>query len=156
MAEHLKSIKKTYKTEEAKGIFRALLKAADFQESTPNLKTAWETFKSMCEYEFDCGGEDLLFEAGVYNFTGKDLFYLYIVRQFTLEVEDEYDYIEQLRMEFSYEPVGELKTLEERIWTYEFDDDFKAFMEAVEKSPAFLLAQKDAAPVGFELFLEEV
>lgn len=156
MAEVSKEKKKKYETEEAEKMFRGLLKDAGFIEAAPDVKTAWETFKKMCEYEFDCGGDELLFEAGVYDFIGKDLLYLAIVRQFTIEVEGEYDYMVELRMEFSYEPVGELRELEETIHTYEFDDDFEQFFVAVEKSPAFLLPQAKSTPVGFELILDEI
>lgn len=156
MAENSKGKKKIYETEEAEVILKALLKEAGFHDEAPDLVTAWETFKKMCEYEFDCAEDELLFETGVYDFTGKELYYLYIVRQFTIEVEGEYDYLEQLRMEFSYEPEGELKEMEEIISTFEFDDDFGEFIKAVEKSPAFLLPEEKYAPVGFELFTEEI
>lgn len=156
MAEVSKEKNIKHETEEAEKMLRDLLKDAGFKEAVPNVKTAWEAFKKMCEYEFDCGGDDLLFEAGVYDFIGKELLYLAIVRQFTIEVEEEYDYMVELRMEFSYEPKGALRELEETISTYEFDDDFQRFFEAVEKSPAFLLPQENDTPVGFELILDEI
>ena len=147
---------KKYKTEEAENIFRKMLKEAGFQYKEPNVKLAWGVFKEMCLVEFECAGDDLLFETGTYNFEGQEEFLLSFVRQFTIEVDGEYDYMEQLHLDFGYKPEAELGSLKKILWTYDFDGDFSKFFQAVEQSPAFLIPQEKFVPEECELFIDEV
>lgn len=143
------------KTEKAEGFLRKLLKENGFDWKNPDLKIGWETFKRMDSQAFDCSEDELLFETGIYDDRGEELYYLSIVRQFTIDVDGEYDYIEQLYLEFTYRPDETLKALETVIWSYDFDGDSNKFFKAVEKSPAFFIPQK-MLPVKAEVYLEEV
>lgn len=151
----MKDMKKL-QTEEAEPVLRKLLKTNGFDPKKPSVKIGWETFKEMSKYLFDCSEDDLLFETGVYDFSDEELFYFSLIRQFTIDVDGEYDYMEQLHMEFTYRPEAELKALTETIWTYDFDDNFERFLEAVEQSEAFQIPQKKFEPVGFDLYYDEV
>lgn len=136
--------------------FRALLKEAEFNPREPKLAGAWEAYKKFSEISFDCAIDNLLFEAGIYDCTEGDVFCLSLVRQFTLEVEDEYDYIEQIHLDLLYQPDETLRGLKETLLTYEFDDNVAAFLEAVEKSPAFQIPLKQYAPAAAEIYQDEI
>lgn len=143
------------KTEKAEEYFKELLKKSGFDEKKPNLLTGWEVFKRMSVQTFDCFEDSLLFESGVYDFTGEALYYVSLVRQFTIDVDGEYDYMEQLHLEFTYQQEERLLEQKTIIQTYDFDDDFQMFFEAVEKAEAFLIPQ-GMTPVGVEIYMDEV
>lgn len=143
------------KTEKAEEFFKELLKKHGFDKKKPDLLTGWTVFKKMSAQPFDCAGDSLLFETGVYDFTGEALYYISLVRQFTIDVDGEYDYLEQLHLEFTYQPEECLKDQKTIIQTYDFDDDFQMFFEAVEKAEAFLLPQ-EMIPAGVEIYMDEV
>lgn len=143
------------KTEKAEELLRKTLKAHGFDENKPDLSIGWEAFKEIGTQPFDCAGEGLLFETGIYDFRGEELYYIFLIREFTLEVEGEFDYMEQLHLEFAYQPTERLRELEERIHSFDFDDDFGKFFEAVEQSVAFS-ALKDLTPVEVEVYFDEV
>src|SRR4051812_23971325 len=78
-----------------------------------DIKQVWETFKAFCKEPVE--GEDdkeILFQCGVSDFTGEELFYFDFVRQFTVYEEDEYSHMEQLHCEFLFKPTDELRKLE--------------------------------------------
>ena len=152
-----KVVEKKRKTESAEAFLRGMLKERGFLPKEPDVLVAWETFKAMCDVSFDCSEDELLFEAGIYDYSGKEMFCLSIVRQFTIiEEEGEYDYIEQLHMDFLYEPEEMLRDLSETIWTYDFDDDFGKFFDAVERCPAFGAVRNGASAVEFEMYFDEI
>lgn len=147
---------KIFQTEEAEGIMRKMLNEEGFDEKAPDVKAAWNSFKKMCEVEFDCAGDDLLFETGMYEFSGEKEFFLSFVRQFTVDVDGEYDYMKQLHLDFNYKPEQELENLKEIVWTFDFEDDFEQFFKAVEENAVFLNLQEHYKPIGCELFMEEI
>jgi hypothetical protein len=52
---------------------------------TDDIEKVWETFKSFCKESVEGEEEkEILFECGVYDFTGEELFYFNFVRQFTI------------------------------------------------------------------------
>lgn len=144
------------KTVDALGRYRASLKEAGFNPKEPELKTAWEVFKKLSCLRFDCSDDSLLFETGVYDFTGEEQFYLSMVRQFTIEVDGEYDYMEQIHLEFSYRTDEKLAGLKETFWTYDFDDDVSAFIAAVEESPAFKIPLKEYHALAVDIYQDEI
>lgn len=97
----------------------------------------WDAFKSFGREPVQ--GEDevaLLFQCGVYDFTGEELFYFDLVRQFTIYEGDEYSKMEQLHCEFVFTPTAELRKLEasEMYFDYEGDvDDFYVMVENIEE-----------------------
>lgn len=148
-------MKTKIKTDKAEELLRKTLKECGFDENRPDMNRGWEAFKDIGAQAFDCAGEGLLFETGIYDFTGEELYYIFLIREFILEVDGEFDYMEQLHLEFAYQPTERLRELDERIHSFEFDDDFDRFFEAVEQSPAFL-AVKDMTPVDVDIYFDEV
>ena len=86
-------------------------------EGANDIKKVWETFKAFCTEPVE-GEEDkeILFQCGVYDFTGEELFHLDFVRQFTIYEEDEYSRMEQLHCEFLFKQIDELRKLETGEW----------------------------------------
>lgn len=143
------------KTEQSEVLLKKRLKENGFDWKNPDLRTGWETFKQICSQKFDCADEGLMFETGVYDFTGEELYYLFLMREFTQEVEGEFDYMEQLHLEFSYPSDEQLQEQEERIHSSEFDEEFEKFFEAVEQSSIFRNLQ-GKKPIGAEVYFDEV
>lgn len=154
---HGKVKKQLLGTEEGLPLFRKMLKEAGFDPKEPDLQTAWEVFQKFSGSRFDCSDDSLLFEAGIFDFTGEDeQFCLSFVRQFTIEVEEEYDYMQQLHIDLFYQPDESLERLEDTIWTYDFDDDFPSFFKAVEQSEAFKRLMAERRPSSCEIYQDEV
>lgn len=120
-----------------------------------DIKKVWETFKGFCREPVD-GEEDkeILFECGVYDFTGEELFHLHFVRQFTVYEEDEYSHMEQLHCEFLFKPTDELRKLEISEWSMDFDDidDYFKHIETLQEYKIPL----ELKPIKLELYQEEV
>ncbi|WP_169089553.1 hypothetical protein [Paenibacillus sp. PL91] len=77
---------------EAENQFKAMLGDINADE----VLNVWNTFKTFAKIDVECAESSLLFQCGVYNFTGTELFYFEFVRQFTIEEEGEYSLMEQL------------------------------------------------------------
>lgn len=93
-------------------------------EKTDEINKVWETFKAFSKETVE-GEEDkeILFQCGVYDFTGEELFHLDFVRQFTIYEEDDYSHMEQLHCEFLFKPTSELKKLKVvEEWSMDYDD----------------------------------
>ena len=98
-----------------------------------NLDEIIDVFDFMCKTPID---EDLLLnEYGVYKFTGEELFYYDLVRQFPND-EDEYY---QLRVSLMYLPDDENRSIKATIWSDTIDGDF---FEYIRKSDGYKYAQK--------------
>ncbi|WP_079414266.1 hypothetical protein [Paenibacillus ferrarius] len=76
-----------------------------------DVMNVWNTFKSFANQNVECAESALLFECGIYSFTGEERFHFSFVRQFVVEEDGEYSHMEQLHCEFLYEPVEMLKSL---------------------------------------------
>ena len=69
-------------------------------------------FEKMCE--LDVGEpDDLLFETGTFNFTGKNLFYFTLVRQFQFLDDDEFV---QLHLDITCDPCQQTRRLHRTHW----------------------------------------
>ena len=79
-------------------------------ENTYDIKKVWETFKSFCKGDVE-GEEDkeILFECGISDFFGEELFFYNFVRQFSIYTDDQYSHIEQFRCDYLFEPTDELR-----------------------------------------------
>lgn len=145
------------KTQDAEAILRKLLKEKVFSYKEPDLSTAFDAFREMSRLAFDCAEDELLFEAGCYDYDGRELFCVSLVRQFTvIEEEGEFDYIEQLNLDFLYEVTAQVKELIETVWSYEFEDDFDKFFEAVEEREGFRIALEQMRAAEVDLYMDEV
>ena len=90
------------------------------------------TFEEMCKTPIE---EDLLLnEYGVYDFTGEDLFYYDLVRQYP-DGEDEYL---QLRVSIMFSPDEENRFLQDTLWS---DDSDENFFDYIKKSDGYAYAK---------------
>lgn len=142
--------------EDSEEVFKKILKQKGFTLKNPDIQTGWEAFKEMSSLTFKCSDNGLLFETGMYDFSGENLYYVSFVRQFTMVVDEEYDYMEQLHLDFYCQPDEKFASFKERIWTYDFDDDFEKFLQAVEENSVFQLLKKSQMTKKAEIYLEEV
>ena len=124
-------------------------------EDADDLKMVWETFKVFCKEPVE-GEEDkeILFECGVYDFTGEELFHFNFVRQFTVYEEDEYSQLEQLHCEFLFKPIDELRSLEVSEWSMDYDD-LDDYFNHIENLPGFKIPF-NLKPIKSEIYQEEV
>ena len=124
-------------------------------EDADDLKKVWEAFKDFCKESVE--GEEnkeILFECGVYDFTGEELFHFNFVRQFTIYEEDEYSQMEQLHCEFLFKPTDELRSLEVSEWSMDYDDLYD-FFNHIENLPEFKIPF-NLKPIKSEIYQEEV
>ena len=90
------------------------------------------TIEEMCKTPIE---EDLLLsEYGVYDFTGEDLFYYDLVRQYP-DGEDEYF---QLRVSIMFSPDEENRFLQDTLWS---DDSDENFFDYIKKSDGYAYAK---------------
>ena len=125
---------------EAEHKFRVMLSDAGFDPLHPAPRLAWATFKSFMREPVDCADDGVLFECGVFGFTGEDLFYLEFIRQFSYnDDEGEYDRMEQLHCTFTRAPTDELLRTQKNLWGYDFESLDEYFI-AVEQLHEFQVA----------------
>ncbi|WP_436375856.1 hypothetical protein [Cytobacillus sp. BC1816] len=124
-------------------------------EDADNIKEVWEAFKDFCKEPVE-GEEDkeILFQCGVYDFTGEDLFHFDFVRQFTNYEDDEYSHMEQLHCEFLFKPTVELRKLEVSEWSMDYDD-IDDFFNHIENLQEFKIPL-NLKPINSEIYQEEV
>lgn len=125
---------KMIKASEAKDILINLLKESKFDFNNPDPKLAYQTFKNFSSMTVDCQDDALLFQCGVYDFTGEDLFYFEFVRQFIFKVDGEFEHMEQVIFTLYYMPNSELDNLETNLWTYDCKciEDFFCRLESMD------------------------
>lgn len=116
-----------------------------------DMQKIWGEFKSFAK-ETVVGEEEkaILFQCGVYDFTGEKLFYYDFVRQFT----DEDGHIQQLHCEFVFEPIKELKKLEASEWYFDTDGEIEDFFYEIENLDEFKIPLNHT-PLRFNLYQEE-
>ena len=106
-----------------------------------------DAFAAMCKLPVG-EPDDLLFETGTYNFTGKKLFYFSLVRQFQYKSGDEYI---QLRLDVCYAPSPATARICDTEWGSLTEDDFFGM---VRSSKAYQKV-KDAPMAEVEVRIEE-
>lgn len=89
-------------------------------------------FDRMCKTPVE--DDMLLNEYGVYNFTGEDLFYYDLVRQYP-DGEDEYY---QLRVSIMFSPDEENRLLQDTLWG---NDSTENFFDYIKKSDGYVYAK---------------
>ncbi|RDU38073.1 hypothetical protein DRW41_00410 [Neobacillus piezotolerans] len=124
-------------------------------KDSDDIRKVWERFKDSCK-ETVQGEEEKenLFQCGVYDFTGEELFHLDFVRQFTVYEEDKYSRMEQLHCEFLFKPTDELNMLETAERSMDFDDvdDFFNHIENLQEFKIPLTLK----PIKLEIYQNEV
>ncbi|SFT34372.1 hypothetical protein SAMN02910301_0528 [Lachnospiraceae bacterium XBD2001] len=78
-------------------------------------------------------GESILFETGIYDFTGEKLFYFSLVKQYPNEAEE---YVQE-HTDILFEPDGENNELKECVWDFDLDDNIFAY---IKNSKAYVYA----------------
>lgn len=124
--------------------------------NSDDITTVWEVFKAFGKEPIE--GEDeiaLLFQCGVYDFTGEELFYLDFVRQFTIYDCEDYSRMEQLHCEFVFEPLEELSKLEVSLMYFDYEGDVEDFYSEVESCEAFKIPLK-YKPSRLNIYQEEI
>lgn len=140
---------------EAEEALIKMLNESAFNIDSPNAKLAWETFKKFSNTKVDCANDALLFECGVYNFTGEDLFHFEFVRQFGFEEDGEYDHMEQLRLTLYFKLNAELKDLKTTVWSYH-SNSVDEFFGKVENMNQFKIPIENYVSFQCEIEQEEV
>lgn len=117
--------------------------AADKQK-LPELVDA---FEKMCQIPIESEKEMLLFETGVYKFTGAPLFYFSLVRQFPNEEGEYY----QLHLDVMYQPDEENSSFFSTVWNEDIDGNFFDF---VRKTDDYLAVKNDEI-LKIEVYMDE-
>lgn len=104
-----------------------------------------DAFEKMCRIPME--DDMILHETGTFNFTGKELFYFSLVRQFPNEDEE----FCQLHVNVLYTPNEENKKFFGSVWNIDIDGDI---FEYIKESEAFKYASRDNY-VKIETFLGE-
>ena len=109
-------------------------------ETPVSAASAWAAFKDYGREVFGPGSVGLLFQVGVYNFTGQPLFYFDPVCQFEqTDDEGEHDHYEQLHCELTCPPNELLISTSANLWLFDYSTA-EAFFAAVEALPEFQVA----------------
>lgn len=120
----------------------------------------WQVFKEFVAIPFETEGADsdgVLYQAGIFDFYGRDEFYLEFLRQFEVLDEDgEHDRFEQLHCEFRF-PASEATRSFGAFDHWWFPDDpaqpWAEFVALVERRPEFHALRSippQAAKIGQE------
>ena len=140
---------------DAKNTIENMFLERKFNSNNLNPIIVWESVKEFATIEVDCEDDSFLFQCGTFDFTGEEMFYWDIVRQFSVMEDGEYDHMEQLHIAVLYKPNDKLNSLSTEQWSYDFDSK-EDFFKEVESLDEFQIPVKEHIPVGFELYQEEV
>ncbi|MEY2196975.1 hypothetical protein AB7942_30390 [Neobacillus sp. BF23-41] len=124
-------------------------------EDADDIKKVWEAFKIFSKEPVEGEEErEILFQCGVYDFTGEELFHYDFVRQFSIFEDDEYSHMEQLHCEFLFKPTDELRKLEVEEWSMDYAniDDFFNHIENLQEFKVPL----NLKPIKSEIYQEQV
>jgi len=118
---------------EAEATFRTMLIEAGFTFERPDPAVAWRVFKDFVRRPARCAHDGVLFQCGVYDWSGTPLFTLDFVRQFTIDIDDGYDHTEQLHCTFTCPPTKPSSTPRSSLWLEDFAnrEEFFAAIEAL-------------------------
>ena len=125
-------------------VYQALRDSVDLDMSLDELIDA---FAAMCKLPVG-EPDDLLFETGSFDFTGKKLFYFSLVRQFQYRDEDEYV---QLHLDVRYAPSPATKRLSCTEWGSLTEGDFFTMV----RSGAAYQAVKETPITEVAVYIEE-
>ena len=127
------------KVEESEAILTRLLREAEIDLDQPrveDVQRAWQCFKQFCRLPAERAEDGILFQCGIFTFTGEPLYYFDYVRQFECEGLEGDDALLQLHCEFRFTPTDEMAELDTNLWSFDYPtlDDYFA---AVEGLPEF-------------------
>lgn len=96
-----------------------------------------QIFEEICALPSDGEQDELLYETGTFDFTGKDLFYFSLTRQ----LDGEEDEPVQIQLEITFYPSDENKKFSNTLWFSNKPKSRKKFFGKVKKSKAYLWAE---------------
>ena len=141
-------------TDAALSKLRAILGLQAASLESPHPKEVWAAYKEFARLKVACAEDLLLFQCGVFDFTGVRKFHFDFVRQFTVEVDGEYGHMEQLHCEFTCDADPDLDQCSATLWESDFSTRDE-FLGAEEVSSEFLRGMS-VAGWQLELFQETV
>jgi len=128
---------------QAKARLNKLLIREGININCPHPLIALKAFKAFAKETVECAEELFMFQCGVFNLTGKRLFYLVFVRQFTIEEEGGCDQLAQLYIEFTCKPNESLTALSTILWAEE-STSMELYFERIENSTEFSTAMVES------------
>ena len=116
-----------------------LLFREGFDLSHPDPAVALKAFKAFAKETVECEENICFFHCGMSNYTGKSLYYLFFVRQFTVEEECGWNKKVQLFIEFTREPDKSLTPLSITLWANE-STSMEVYFKRIENSKEYKTA----------------
>ena len=105
-------------------------------------------FEKMCEIPIEQEEEKmLLFETGIYSFSGKPMFYFSLVRQYPNEEEEYY----QLHLDIMYEPTVSISSFQQATWSF---DIAESIFDYIRKSQEYSVL-KDMKIAKIDIYMDE-
>jgi len=146
----------TMKVREALPTLKQMMAEVGLDSTQLEPQQAWEVFKRFAARPVECASDGLLFQCGVYDFTGKPMFHFDFVRQFTIEKRGDCDHIEQLHIEFLFEPTQQVRDMRFNKWSFDFQslDEFFRFIEAHQEFRATI--ESAVRPAHVKLYQERI
>ena len=142
------------KAHQAKDNFKQMLIQAGLDLAHLDPMQAWPVFKAFVQLPVEDVDDHVLFQCGVFTFTGEELFYLDFVRQFTFyHLDGEYSHMEQLHCEFTCKPDKELRTLNTNLWAsdrtlldefFQRVEELREFQIAIRSGPFDCIISQEA------------
>lgn len=143
------------RVEQAQDRLQQLLAQSGFDLEKPDPRLGWQTFKQFVQEPVEEADDGVLFQIGVYDFTGVEQCHFDFVRQFSLNDDNgEYDHMEQLHLEVLCDPTERLRQFGTNRWDFGFSS-IDAFFAEVESIEAFQAAIEHS-PWRCEVAQEEV
>ena len=134
---------------------RSLLAQHGATWEAPSPMAAWSAYREYGREVFGTSDVGLLFETGIYDFTGERKYYINLVCQFEIsDGEGEFDHFEQLHCELTCAPEASLSDKDAILWSFDYESA-DAFLDAVEALPAFQAAMQQR-PLAMEVYYESV
>ena len=110
-----------------------------------SLEEIVDAFEKMCQKPMK--EDTILFETGTFDFTGNEMFYFSLVRQFPNE-EDEYY---QIHVDIMYKPCEENRDFSEATWDEDIEE---SIFDYIRNSEAFVVAKSDEI-VEVSIYMDE-
>lgn len=109
------------------------------------LEAIVRAFEDMCKVPIE--NDMILFETGTFCFTGEDLFYFSLVRQFPNEEEEFY----QIHVDVHYKPTDRNREFSEAVWNEELNKDIFSY---IRNSEAYAVAKQDEI-YNVDIYMDE-
>lgn len=150
------SDKRAKSSAQSKELLERALKSVGFDAANPDPYAIWTAYQTFASIPFDCASDDLLWQAGLFAFTGQPMYHWDITRQFIFETDGEQDPMTQLNLTLLFLPDTRFDGLRDTLWSIDVPGDSAAFFAAVAQRPAFRLPIELCRPADYRLNYGEV